>query len=120
MYEVISELPPYHDVSHSKSLAMKICLGFRPRFNIKVPRLIVRLIRRCLDANPLSRPTAKELRDILDLWCDDCYFNSQTELIKQIKEAEEVNNNLLTNNTNSITPTNLALSYKTHSETIYT
>ena len=41
MYEVISGLPPYHDVSHDKSLAMKICLGFRPRFNIKVPQLIV-------------------------------------------------------------------------------
>ena len=41
MYEVISGLPPYHDVSHDKSLAMKICLGLRPRFDIKVPQLIV-------------------------------------------------------------------------------
>ena len=32
MYEVFSGLPPYHDVSHDKILAMKICLGFRPRF----------------------------------------------------------------------------------------
>src|SRR5256886_2504111 len=68
MYEVISGLPPCHDVSHDKNLAIKICLGFRPRFSIKVPQLIVHLIKRCLDANPLNRPSANELGDILYRW----------------------------------------------------
>ena len=90
MYEVFSGLPPYHDVSHDKNLAMKICLGFRPRFNIKVPQLIVHLIKSCLDANPLNRPTAKEVYDILYSWYWN--FNQQIELKKQIKEAEEINN----------------------------
>ena len=45
MYEVFSGLPPYHDVSHDENLAMKICQGFRPRFNIKVPQLIVQIGR---------------------------------------------------------------------------
>ncbi|RIA91644.1 kinase-like domain-containing protein, partial [Glomus cerebriforme] len=57
MYEVISGLPPYHDVSHGENLAIKICQGLRPRFNIKVPKLVVHLIKRCLDAIPLNRPT---------------------------------------------------------------
>ncbi|RIA91641.1 kinase-like domain-containing protein [Glomus cerebriforme] len=35
IYEVISGLPPYHDVNHDENLAIKICEGFRPRFNIK-------------------------------------------------------------------------------------
>ncbi|CAB4423897.1 unnamed protein product [Rhizophagus irregularis] len=40
----------------------KICLGLRPRFNtIKVPQLIVHLIKRCLDAHSLNRPTALKL-----------------------------------------------------------
>src|SRR6266496_5374700 len=65
MYEVISGLPPYHDVSHDINLAIKICQGLRPKLNIKVPQLIVHLIKRCLDANPLNRPTAKEIRKIL-------------------------------------------------------
>ena len=81
MYEVICGLPPYHEVSHDENLAMKICLGFRPRFNIKVPQLIVHLIKRCLDANPLSRPIAKEVRDILWSWNGDY----DIELKKQIK-----------------------------------
>ena len=110
MYEVISGLPPYHDVSHDKDLAIKICLGLRPRFNIKVPQLIVHLIKRCLDANPLNRPTAEELNVILFTW----YMDSDIELKKQIKEAEEINNNLSTSNT--ILPTSL----ETHSEAIYT
>ena len=111
MYEVISGLPPYHDVGHGKNLAIKICLGFRPSFNIKVPQLIVHLIKRCLDANPLNRPTSKELNGILNCNCN-------TELKKQIKKAEEINNNLSTDST--IPPTSLALSYETHSEAVYT
>ncbi|RIA94786.1 kinase-like domain-containing protein, partial [Glomus cerebriforme] len=59
MYEILSGLPPYHDVSHNENLAMKICQGLRPRFNIKVPQLIVDLIKRCLDANLLNRPSAE-------------------------------------------------------------
>ena len=71
MYEVISGLPPYHDVSHDKCLALKICLGLRPRFNIKVPKLVVHLIKRCLDANPLIRPTAVEVSNILYGWYEE-------------------------------------------------
>ncbi|EXX69157.1 Ypk2p [Rhizophagus irregularis DAOM 197198w] len=58
MYEVISGLPPYHDVSHDKILAIKICQGLRPQ-------LIVNLIKRCLDANPLNRVTANEVQEVL-------------------------------------------------------
>ncbi|UZO08593.1 uncharacterized protein OCT59_028846 [Rhizophagus irregularis] len=115
MYELISGLPPYNDISHDNLLAIKICKGLRPRFNIKVPQLVVRLIKRCLDANPLNRPTTEETHEILKKWLNDLN-NNQTELQRQIKEAEEENNNLLTENT----PTNLGLSYKTHSEAIYT
>src|SRR5438094_4834540 len=100
MYEVFSGLPPYHDVGHDETLATKICLGFRPRFNIKVPQLIVHLIKRCLDANLLNRPTASEISAILLSWCNDFYEpNKQIELKKQIREAEEINNNLSTSNT---------------------
>ena len=76
------------------------------------------LIKSCLDANPLNRPTANELSDILSSWWGDFDKpNKQIELKKQIKEAEEINN-LSTNS--AIPPTSLALSYETHSEAIYT
>jgi hypothetical protein len=102
MYEVNSGLPPHHNLSHDINLAIKICHGLRPRFNIKVPRLIVHLIKRCLDANPFDRPKAGEISYILDRCC-------------VIKEAEEINNNLPI----SFIPS-ISLSYETHSEAIYT
>jgi hypothetical protein len=71
-------------------MSNKICHGLRPRFNIKVPQLIVHLIKRCLDANQLNRPMAEEIEDILSQW----QYNSLDDLQKQIKEAEEINNNL--------------------------
>ena len=92
MYEVFSGLPPYHDVSHDNYLAIKICQGLRPTFNIKVPQLIVDLIKRCLDANPLNRPIANEIFDILESWRDYLYNDSQTEIVEQIKEVDKINN----------------------------
>ncbi|RIA93044.1 kinase-like domain-containing protein [Glomus cerebriforme] len=115
MYETISGLPPYHDISHDKNLALKICQGLRPTFNIKVPQLIVHLIKSCLDANPLNRPSALEVRGILSQWDGDILrYSKKTEIEKQIKEADEINNKLQTN----VTSTNL--SYETHLEAIYT
>jgi hypothetical protein len=52
-------LPPYYNIDHGEFLATEICKGLRPNFNIKVPQLIVDLIKRCLDANPLNRPNAR-------------------------------------------------------------
>ncbi|CAB5313135.1 unnamed protein product [Rhizophagus irregularis] len=36
MYEVISGLPPYHDISHDENLAIKICQGLRPSIETSV------------------------------------------------------------------------------------
>ncbi|RGB24796.1 hypothetical protein C1646_772594 [Rhizophagus diaphanus] len=113
MYEVISGLPSYHDVSHDTSLAIKICKGLRPRFNMKVPQLIEHLINRCLDVNQLNRPKAKEIKEVLSQWYIESYskyHHKNAEIRKQIKEAENINNS----------GTNLGIvPYKTHSEAIY-
>ncbi|GES79307.1 kinase-like domain-containing protein [Rhizophagus clarus] len=117
MYEVISGLPPYHDISHDENLAIKICHGLRPIFKIKIPHLIIHLIKRCIDTDPLNRPTAKEIANILDQWKYEL-FVCGTELQKQIEEADRINNN--SSNT-GVPLTNLRTSYyKTHSEAIYT
>jgi serine/threonine protein kinase len=88
MYEVISGLQPYYDLSHDENLAEKICLGLRPIFNIRVPRLIVHLIKSCLDASPLKRPEAKDIRYTLYTW----RYKQTKELQEQIKEADIINN----------------------------
>ena len=36
--EILSGLPPYHNLPHDKFLALKVCQGLRPKFNnVKVP-----------------------------------------------------------------------------------
>src|SRR5436305_14001719 len=63
--EILSRLPPYHNLPHDEFLALKICQGLRPKFsNVKVPLLLENLIDQCLDADPLNRLTAGELYDI--------------------------------------------------------
>ncbi|GBC38505.2 kinase-like domain-containing protein [Rhizophagus irregularis DAOM 181602=DAOM 197198] len=72
------------------------------------------------DANPLNRPNAKEIKEILVQWKKETNSRRyiQTELTEQIKEAEEMNNNKSSNMT---TPSSsLSLSYETHSEAVYT
>jgi serine/threonine protein kinase len=117
MYEVISGLPPYYDIKREEDLARRICFGLRPRFNIKVPQLIIHLIKRCLDANSLNRPKTEEIEEILKSWLKAIReiheFDNYSEIQKQIEEAEKVNN-LLTSNAFSI---NLD---ETHSKAIYT
>ncbi|CAB4443804.1 unnamed protein product [Rhizophagus irregularis] len=117
MYEVISGLPPYYHLSHDNNLAIKICQGLRPRFSIKVPQLIVQLIKRCLDANPLNRPIAKEINSILSMWQYNSNNVQSKELQAQIEEADEINEYSLDS---CITSINLGMSYNTHSEAIYT
>jgi hypothetical protein len=114
MYEVISGLPPYHNLSHNENLAMKICQRLRPRFIIKVPQLIVYLIKRCLDADPFNRPRAEEIEDVLYKWKVKKQRNYKYKLKKQ---DHEMNNNL-SNSIMSII--NLGLPYKTHLEAFYT
>ena len=48
-----------------------------------------------MDANPLNRPTADEISRILFRSYSEYY--DQTELNKQIKEADEIYDNLPTN-----------------------
>jgi serine/threonine protein kinase len=120
MYEVISGLPPYHNISHDNNLAIRICKGLRPRFNIKVPQLIVRLIKECLDANPLNRPKAEEIKKTLSQWYNNIYYvdkdSIDSEIREQIKEAEIINKLPVSCTTSA----SLGKSYETHSEAIYT
>ena len=91
--EILSGLPPYHNLPHDEFLALKICQGLRPKFNnVKVPLLLENLIDQCLDANPLNRPSAGELYNIIKEF--DINLFKDTEFYKQFKEAEKFNKSI--------------------------
>jgi serine/threonine protein kinase len=58
-YELCTGLPPYYDIAHDEFLAIKICQGLRPKSNYKIPQLILDVIQKCWDADPLKRPKAE-------------------------------------------------------------
>ncbi|RHZ83286.1 hypothetical protein Glove_97g82 [Diversispora epigaea] len=113
-YEIITGIPPYHDVSHDKYLAFKICKGLRPKIPSHTPKLITQIIMRCWDARTTHRPTFKELREELDKYYSN-YKNDSGEITIQIKKAENFSKNQTTTDTTTTTPAN----YKTHPQAIY-
>ena len=119
-YELCTGLPPYHDIAHEESLAVRICQGLRPKSNYKIPQQILDMIEQCWNADPLSRPKAEDLEELLRNLRSEQYNDCST-IKKQIHEAEEINKKLLSS-ASSITPSSSAgtLSYTTHSQAIYT
>ncbi|RHZ76297.1 hypothetical protein Glove_199g23 [Diversispora epigaea] len=126
-YEMVTGFPPYPDIPHDEDLAMKICNGLRPKIPYHTPKLITRMIMRCWDARVTHRPTFKELEGELgEYWDDyDNYLkyekNKDSEIVIQIKKAEEFSANQdSTNTTTTTTTTTTPLNYQTHPQAIYT
>ncbi|RHZ46357.1 hypothetical protein Glove_624g45 [Diversispora epigaea] len=123
-YEMITGFPPYPDIPHDKDLALKICNGLRPKIPFHTPKLITRTIMRCWDARVTHRPTFKEL--CAELWkyhndYKDYFYggkNQNSEIVIQIKKAEEFSANQ--ESTNTTTTTTTPLNYQTHPQAIYT
>ncbi|POG63165.1 hypothetical protein GLOIN_2v1784393, partial [Rhizophagus irregularis DAOM 181602=DAOM 197198] len=115
-YEVCTGLPPYHDITHDKFLAISICQGLRPKSNYKIPQLILNIIKQCWDADPLKRPKANELYDLLNNLCRPSYLSSH-EIDEQVEEAEKINEKLTSSSSLYTGPT---LSYTTNPQAVYT
>ncbi|POG76983.1 kinase-like domain-containing protein [Rhizophagus irregularis DAOM 181602=DAOM 197198] len=113
-YEVCTGLPPYHDIVHDKFLAISICQGLRPKSNYKIPQLILNIIKQCWDADPLKRPKANKLQDLLR---NLQYSSEDHEINKQIEEANKINKKLTSSSSLYTGPT---LSYTTNPQAVYT
>ncbi|RHZ77237.1 hypothetical protein Glove_184g61 [Diversispora epigaea] len=121
-YEIVTGFPPYPDIPHDNDLAMKICNGLRPKIPFHTPKSITRMIMRCWDARVTHRPTFEELLDELKKYYVDYYNylkkgeNEDSEIVIQIKKAEEFSANQESTNTT----TTISLNYQTHPQAIYT
>ncbi|KAG9285734.1 hypothetical protein G9A89_001622 [Geosiphon pyriformis] len=111
LWELSIGKPPFHDCPHDEILIMAILNGQRPNITSPlIPPSIGKLIKKCWDANPKNRPTARELTgkfmELLDLYNNHIfrliYFGKSNILTKIAK--------------NDSTTTKIAI----HPEAVYT
>ncbi|PKC74633.1 hypothetical protein RhiirA1_449704, partial [Rhizophagus irregularis] len=88
-----------------------------PKSNYKIPQLILNIIKQCWDADPLKRPKAKEIKDLLYELHFSSKFRSDREINKQIEDADKINEKLTSSSSLYTGPT---LSYTTNPQAVYT
>ncbi len=70
MWEFTSGIPPFNDRAHDFPLALSICKGERPKIIETIPQCYINLMKKCWDENPLKRPNASEVKNIIKNWLD--------------------------------------------------
>lgn len=100
MYEVLTGLPPYHDVSHDGALALKIVEGERPEIKEKsrFPSSLLGIMENCWDKDPDKRPTAQEVfhelyRMVESFHEQDSSFYKEVQSITDAGESSNGDNN---------------------------
>ncbi len=101
MWEFISGIPPYNNRAYNLQLGLSICNGKRPKIIENTPQCYIDLMKKCWDENPLKRPNASEIRNIISYWmkniCDKSISERSEDNIKNIKEFYEADKALQNN-----------------------
>ncbi|CAI2164414.1 12317_t:CDS:1 [Funneliformis geosporum] len=99
MWTLSAGIRPWCKRPHDLKLASEICNGLRPEIIDGTPNAYIQLMTQCLQSDPLRRPTASELNELLGSWitaiCDE---PDQSELSDQFDFAEEKKFSSLENN----------------------
>ena len=61
-------VPPFDDRPHDFHLSLSICKGERPEIIEGTPQCYIDLMKKCWDLDPLKRPSASELKIIIENW----------------------------------------------------
>ena len=120
MWEFTSGIPPFNDKAHNLHLALNICKeDKRPEIVEKTPQCYIDLMKKCWDKDPLKRPDASEIEDIINNWIssikeaniDEESKNVIIEFYKADKDLKEKQANI--SNTSDVI-------HKSHSQAYHT
>ncbi|KAG9284238.1 hypothetical protein G9A89_002048 [Geosiphon pyriformis] len=119
LWELATGKPPFHDRSHDRDLIFDISLnGVRPEITSPlIPPCIAEIIEKCWDANPKSRPTAKEVYNKLFALRNVAKSKTRSSEKIQFEESDKYIEEMVKNDTTtnySIITTNI------HPGAIYT
>src|SRR5256885_69914 len=106
MWEFTSGVSPFHNRAHDLQLCLSICRGERPEIIENTPQCYINLMKKCWDKDPLERPSALEVLNIIEKWVNPGYNieNISEDLKSNIMEFMEADNNSIvfqTNNNNN-------------------
>ncbi|GES75243.1 kinase-like domain-containing protein [Rhizophagus clarus] len=100
MWEFTSGVPPFNDRAHDFELKISICKGERPEIIENTPQCYVDLMKKSWDKDPLKRPSASEVSNIIANWIFLPYNGQISEELKsnimELMNAPVGNNNLIT------------------------
>ena len=68
MWELISGISPFNNEAHNFQLSLDICKGKRPKIIKNTPKCYINLMKKCWDMDILKRPTALEIKKIIENW----------------------------------------------------
>ncbi|GBB89328.1 hypothetical protein RclHR1_00160044 [Rhizophagus clarus] len=84
MWEFTSGVPPFNDRSHDFQLSISICKGERPEIIKNTPQCYMDLMKKCWNEDPLKRPSAREVSNIIANW-----------IVRPYKTSEELRSNIM-------------------------
>ncbi|EXX54397.1 Kic1p [Rhizophagus irregularis DAOM 197198w] len=107
MWEFTSGIPPFNNRAHDLQLSLSICKGERPEIIENTPQCYVDLMKKCWNEDPLKRPSALKVKDVIDNW-----------IFRPYKVSEELKSNIMEFINAPIGHNNLAT--ESHPQTCYT
>jgi len=91
MWEFTSGFPPFDDIEHGFQLSLNICKGERPKIIENTPQCYIDLMKKCWDEDPLKRPDASKVKEIIDYWISNIVKVEESESESINKESESEN-----------------------------
>ncbi|GBB97003.1 hypothetical protein RclHR1_00290001 [Rhizophagus clarus] len=95
MWEFTSGIPPFNDRAHDLQLSISICKGERPEIIESTPQCYVDLMKKCWNEDPLERPTAKKVGNIIANWIFCPYDEDTYKRISNDKISEELKSDIM-------------------------
>ncbi|PKY19225.1 kinase-like protein [Rhizophagus irregularis] len=90
MWELTTGCKPFDNIEHNTELIYKIIDGKKPKITNDTPDCYANLMRKCWDSDPLKRPSAKEILEVIYAWTflQEDYENFNQAEVKKLKLIE--------------------------------
>ncbi|GBC08563.1 hypothetical protein RclHR1_08220001 [Rhizophagus clarus] len=95
MWEFTSGVPPFNNRAHDFQLSISICKGERPGIIESTPQCYVDLMNKCWNEDPLERPSAEKVSDIIANWIFCPFDKDNHKEISNDKISEELKSNIM-------------------------